>query len=459
MPEVSSDIKPTPVALTARPLLPVVLGTTLVLVAYVAPIVALPATAADLGAGAAGRAWILSSMSVGLAAALLVSGVLGDRFGRRTVYDAGLGLVALGGVVSAVAPSTAVLVAGRVAQGAGGAAVLACGLSLLAARFPPGPERLRATSLWGASVGLGIAVGSLLTAAVGEVGTGWREAYVVHVVGAVALVALSSRLGDSRAEHPRRVDVPGLTLLVTSLTLVVAALTQARDGVDPTSVALGVGALVALVGLVLVEPRVPAPLLDPALLRSPGFVAATLGSLLLGTSMIGLASLTPTIAQVGLGSGPWAGALLAAVWAGVSVVASLLLRRLPWTFTGPRGVATLLALVGLAQLTGLGLAEDSGLWRLGVVMAATGVGTGLLNAVLGREAVANVPPDRTAMGSGANNTARYLGASVGITLTVSIATHTGDSVVDGWNTVVVVCAAVLLVGAALVALLGRQASA
>ena len=127
------------------------------------------------------------------------------------------------------------------------------------------------------------------------------------------------------------------------------------------------------------------------------------------------------------------------------------------TFAGPRGVATLLALVGLAQLTGLGLGDDSGVWRLGVVMAATGVGTGLLNAVLGREAVAHVPPDRTAMGSGANNTARYLGASVGITLTVSIATHTGDSVVDGWNAVVVVCAAVLLVGAALVALLGRPA--
>ncbi|MDO9456715.1 MFS transporter [Nocardioides sp.] len=450
----SLNIKPTHDVL-ARPLLPVALGTTLVLVAYVAPIVALPATAVDLGAGPAGRAWILSSMSVGLAAALLVSGVLGDRFGRRVLYDVGLGLVALGGVVCAAAPGTAVLVTGRVVQGVGGAAVLACGLALLAARFPPGPERLRATSMWGASVGLGIATGSLVTAAVGELGTGWREVYVVHVVAAVGLVALSSRLGTSRAEHPRRVDVPGLVLLVGGLTLLVAALTQARDGVDGLTVVLGVAALACLGGLALVEPRVGEPLLDPALLRRPGFVAATLGSLLLGISMIGLASLTPTIAQVGLGNGPWTGALLAAVWAGVSVVTSLALRRLPWTFAGPRGVAVLLGLVGLAQLTGLGLGTGSGVWRLAVVMAATGVGTGLLNAVLGREAVANVPPDRTAMGSGANNTARYVGAAIGITLTVTIATHVGDSVVDGWNVVVVVCAAVLLVGAAVVALVGR----
>lgn len=442
----------------ARPLLPVALGTVLVLVVYVAPIVSLPVTAADLGSGPGGRAWILSSMSVGLAAALLASGVLGDRYGRRTAYDVGLGLLALGSVVSAAAPATAVLVGGRVVQGVGGAAVLACGLSLLAARFPVGPERLRATTTWGASVGLGIAVGCLLTAAVGEIGSGWRESYVVHAVGALALLGLSGRLGTSRAEVPRRVDVPGLGLLVVALTLLVAALTQARDGVDTVTVLLGLGALVALVGLAVVEPRVAMPLLDPALLRRPAFVGATLGSLTLGVSMIGLASLTPTVAQVGLGVGVGPASLLGAVWAGVSVVASLSLRRLPFAFAGPRGIAALLVVVALGQLTGLGLSEDSGAWRLAVVMAATGVGTGFLNGVLGREAVASVPPDRTAMGSGANNTARYLGAAIGITLLVIIATHTGDSIVDGWNVVVAVCVGVCLVGAAVIAVVGRRRS-
>ncbi|MEO9323549.1 MFS transporter [Nocardioides sp. C4-1] len=433
------------------------LGTTLVLVAYVAPIVALPATAGDLGAGAGGRAWILSSMSVGLAAALLVSGVLGDRFGRRVAYDAGLALLALGALACAAAPDTAVLVAGRVVQGAGGAAVLACGLSLLAARYPPGPERLRATSLWGASVGLGIATGCLLTAAVGEVGTGWREVYVVHAVTALGLVALSSRLGASWAEHPRRVDVPGLVLLVVAMTALVAALTEVRDGVDAVVVLLAVVASVAVAALGRVERRVAEPLLDPALLRDPGFVAATLGSFVLGISMIGLSSLTPTVAQVGLGAGVWSSAGLAALWAGTSVVTSLSLRRLPWTFAGPRGVAVLLTAVGLAQLTGLGLGAGSGVWRLAVVMVATGLGTGLLNAVLGREAVANVPPDRTAMGSGANNTARYVGAAVGVTVTVIIATHVGDSVATGWNAAVVFCSAVLLGGAALLATVARRA--
>ncbi len=436
--------------------MPVALGTALVLVTYVTPIVSLPVTAPDLDAGAGARAWILSSMSLGLAAALLASGVLGDRYGRRTVYDVGMVLVAAGAVVCAVAGSPAVLVAGRTVQGVGGAAVLACGLSLLAARHAPGPDRLRATSLWGASVGLGIAVGSVLAAAVGEVGSGWRETYAVTAVAAGALLPLSGRLGASRADAPRRVDVPGLVLLVAFLTLVVSALTQARDGIDAPAAALAVAALACLAALAVVEPRVREPLLDPALLRSPAFVAATLGSLTLGVSMIGLASLTPTVAQVGLGAGVWSASLLAALWAGVSVVASLTLRRLPWTFAGPRGIAVLLVLVALGQLTGLGLHDGSGLWRLAVVMVLTGVGTGLLNAVLGREAVASVPPDRTAMGSGANNTARYLGAAIGITVLVTVATHVGDTVVDGWNVVVVGCACVSVAGAAAIAALGRS---
>ena len=62
-----------------------------------------------------------------------------------------------------------------------------------------------------------------------------------------------------------------------------------------------------------------------------------------------------------------------------------------------------------------------------------GAGTGVLNALLGREAIASVPPDRAAMGSGANNTARYLGAACGITLFVTVATHTGDDLYAGWN--------------------------
>jgi hypothetical protein len=88
-------------------------------------------------------------------------------------------------------------------------------------------------------------------------------------------------------------------------------------------------------------------------------------------------------------------------------------------------------------------------------MVLAGLATGVLNAVLGREAVASVPPDRAAMGSGANNTARYLGAACGITLFVVVATHAGSDVLAGWNVAVLVASGLTLLGAATIAWSGR----
>ncbi len=154
----------------------VALGTALVLVTYVTPMANIPATAADLGAGPVARAWILSSMSVGLAAALLASGAVGDRLGRRRVYVAGLCAVVVGALLCAVGAGADRLRGRPVLEGAGGAAVLACGLGILAHCHAPGPARMRAMAVWGASVGLGILAGAVL-AAVLDFGTGWRESY------------------------------------------------------------------------------------------------------------------------------------------------------------------------------------------------------------------------------------------------------------------------------------------
>jgi len=435
---------------------PVALGTALVLVTYVTPMATIPATAADLGAGPVARAWILSSMSVGLAAALLASGVLGDTFGRRRVYVAGSVAMALGAAVCALAQEPILFVAARVVEGAGGAAVLACGLAVLAHRYPPGPQRVHATSVWAASVGLGIAAGAVLAAAL-DIGSGWREAYAVSAVLGLALVLPSLRsMAESAAAVPRRIDVPGLALLVAAMTLAVSALTQGRNGIDAPTVVLAVVAVVSFVGFVLVERRVAQPLLDPELLRHPRFRAATGGSLTLGAGIIGMSAFTPTIAQVGLGRSLWAASVPVLAWAGVSVAASMLVRRIPHPLEGPRPIAVFLVLVAAGQLLGRGLGADSSLWRLVVPMVVAGVGTGVLNAVLGREAIASVPPASAAMGSGANQTARYLGAAIGITLFVTVATHAGDSIIDGWNTAVLVSAALTLIGAAAIGLTGRS---
>jgi MFS family permease len=432
----------------------VALGTALVLATYVTPMATLPATAADLGAGSVARAWILSSMSVGLAGALLATGVLGDTFGRRRVYVAGLGALALGALLCALAQEPLLFVAARVLQGVGGAAILACGLALLADGSAPGPARVHATSVWGASVGLGIAAGAVLAAAL-DVGTGWRETYGVVALLALALLMPSLRgLPESAALQRRRIDVPGLLLLVAALTLLVSALTQGRNGVDAPTVALTVLAVLALAGFVLVELRAPTPLVDPGLIANRRFRGATAGSLVMGLGIIGMSSFVPAVAQLGLGSGVWAASLPVVAWAGTSVAASMGVRHLPHPLEGPFPIAVLLVLLAAGEITGYGLAAGSTPWRLVVPMVLSGIATGMLNAVLGREAVASVPPDRAAMGSGANNTARYLGAAVGITLFVTVATHAGADVVAGWNAAVLVATGLTLLGAAAIAASG-----
>ncbi len=454
----SLNIKPTGAdgrTATSSPLVPVALGTTLVLVTYVSPIATIPATAADLGAGPVARAWILSSMSVGLAAALLASGVLGDTLGRRRVYVWGLVALALGAVVCAVSVEPVLFIGARVLEGVGGAAVLACGLAALAHRYPAPHERIRATSVWGASVGLGIVAGGVLSALL-DVGSGWRPSYWVTAALALLLVWPSLRwIGESSAVERKVVDLPGLVLLVSAMTLAVSALTQGRNGVDALTVVLAVLALVALTAFVLVERRVAQPLLDPELLRHPRFVAATTGSLVLGAGMIGMASFTPALVQLGFGRGLWSATLPVLGWAGTGVVASMLVRRIPHPLEGPRPVAFFLVVVGVGQLLAHGIHPDSSLWRLVVPLVVAGVGTGVLNAVLGRESVASVPPDRAAMGSGAQNTARYLGAAVGITLFVTVATHSGDTLFDGFNNAALVAGTLTLLGAGAIALTGR----
>jgi MFS family permease len=382
--------------------------------------------------------------------------VLGDNFGRRLVYVVGLAMLATGAFGCAAAREPVVFVAARILEGLGGAAILACGLAILANDFHEPQRRGHATAVWGASVGVGISLGVVLSAGLGT--PLWRESYLT--VGALALILLwpsVSRIHESRAANRRRLDVGGLVLFATAMTLTVCALTRGRDGVDVVTSVLALAAVLALAGFVVAERRTRDPLIEPELLRHRGFRVAAIGSMAVGAGITATASFLPTLVQVGLGAGLWTVAILVIAWSGTSVATSVLLTRVRLSVDGPLPIAALLVVVGFGQLLGYGLSAGSSPWRLVPSMAIAGVATGLLNALLGRQAVASVGPDRAAMGSGANNTARYLGAAIGITLFVVIATHVGGNLIAGWNAAVLVSAALTLIGACAVALAGKPA--
>ncbi|PWW23852.1 MFS transporter [Geodermatophilus normandii] len=428
----------TPAALQRRTLAVVAASTLVVLAAFVTPLATSVATATDLGTGAGGQAWLLSAMSVGLAAALLVTGAAADDLGRRRVFTAGLVLLAAGAALTAAADSTGVFVAGRLVEGVGGAAVLACSLGLIAQVFPLGPARARAAAVWGAALGAGTGVGGL-AAVVLDGETGWRATHAVTAV-VTLLLAVAARLLLPHAPPGRRprVDVPGPVLLVAAVCCLLVGLVATRTGAGTgTVVGLIAGGVVLAAAFVLAESRVRAPMVDLGLFRVRGFVAATLGALVTGAATVGLMSFLATVLQRALGESLLAVTVLVLVWSAVATATSVGLRWLP-AIDGRVLLAGGLAVsaAGLAALAVL----DTGSRALSLLpgLVVLGVGYGAANAALGREAVAHVPAERAGMGSGANNTARYLGAAVGVTLVVLLVTAaaptgTAAGLLAGWD--------------------------
>lgn len=422
------------------------LGTLLALVSYTAPLATLGPIAADLGSGPSGQSWILSSMSLGLTAVLLTTGTLADRFGRRRLFVAGAVVLALTSVAGAAATGTGTFVAGRIGQGVGAAAVLACSLALISHALPPGPVRARATGLWGAALAAGIAAGPLLAGVLP-----WRVLYLLVGVAALGLAgAARALLVESTATRPRRPDVAGMVLLAGGLAILLAGLTEARRlPVGAVTIGLLVVGAVLLAGFVVVQFRSGHPMAGPELFRHPGLVAATVGSLVTGLGIIALSSYLPALLQRLDGTPPAVAALLLLGWSGTSIVTALLTRRISERVTGGVRLGAGLLVMAAGQL-GL-LAVGAGPVAVLAALVVTGIGTGVVNATLGREAVASVPPDRAGTGSGINNTTRYLGAAIGVTVVSVLSAPTGTEsparLLAGWSGAVAVAAGCTVLGA------------
>jgi MFS family permease len=437
------------------------MGTVLVLIAYTTPVATLASTASGLGAGPAGQAWILSSMSCGLAVALLPAGAIGDDYGRRRMFGAGTVLLALTCLLAALAPGTAVLVAARIGQGLGGAAILACSLGLIGHAFPPGPARVQATGVWGACVGGGIALGPLLAGGL-DAALDWRSAYAAIAVLAALLAVLSWRLlTESRSDREQAVDLAGIALLGAALAAVLAGLVEGRSGwTQPAVIGLLVGGVLLAAGFVVVELRRQAPMLDLRLFRKPDFAGATIAALATGAGVIAAMSFLPTLLQRGLGHGVIYAALMLLGWSATSVVTALLARRLPAGFAPRAQLAAGLLGVAVGQAMLAGLDSRAGVWRILPGLLVAGAASGMLNAALARQAVASAPAGLASIGSGANNTARYLGAAVGVTIVAVLAAHpTPAGLISGWNVAVLVTAAISVAGALTVAVFGPRVSA
>ncbi|MPY38213.1 MFS transporter [Streptomyces adustus] len=423
-------------------------ATAVALMTYTAPMVTLPDMAADLHTPVSAQAWLLNGTPLGLAALLLVAGSLADDYGRRRIFVAGTLALGLTTALGALAGSTWLFTLTRVAQGAASAALLASSLGLLVHAFPTPRGRLHATGVWGAFVSGGIAVGPLLTGSLPD----WRLGYAVLGAAALVVAGLSARaLSESRAPRGGRPDLLGAVTFGLALVALVAALTLGRDGWLRDPVGLLLAAFVLLTGaFALVERRSATPMIDLALLRRPRFLASSAGGLFTGLAVIGLFSFLPTLLQRSLGLSALETAWLFLLWSGLSFTVALQARRLAGRMASRHQLALGFALHAVGVLAMLG-ALDAGSWpRLLPGLLIAGVGSGLLNAALPLLSVESVPAQRAAMGSGAQQTFRYIGSCAGVALTIAIATSAG-SLAHGADVAMVVSAVLAAVGAVSVA--------
>lgn len=396
-------------------LLVVCVASALLLFNVTAPNVALPDIAANLGASFTDLQWVLSAYALVLASLLLAGGGLGDRYGRKRLFVSGLAGFALACLVCAVAGSPAMLVLGRVLQGLGAAAMFPSALALIAAEYS-GAQRASAVGVWGASVAGAIALGPLVGGVLVDT-IGWRAEFAFCVALAVPTLVLGVRhLRESRDVQSAGVDWVGTGLLTVGLFLLVFVLLRgnALGWGSPVVVAGALGGGAFLVAFLVAEHRVAHPIVAPELMRNRVFVGSSVVALLFAAAgfaplvyislfLLNVVDLSPT--QSGLALLPFAIAAFA-----LSLLAAPAARRFGTRTTLAAG----LALNGVGLVLMHGVAAGDGALHLLPGLVVFGIGAGLVNPTMTVAALSSVPPSRSGMASGVNNTARQLGIAGGI---------------------------------------------
>src|SRR5205814_5038846 len=176
---------------------------------------ALPSIQKDLSASFTDLQWVIDAYTLALAAVVLTAGSIADRVGRRAVFAAGLGIFALASLAAGLAPDAMFLNVARAVQGIGGAAMFAVSLALVAQEFPAGRERATAMGVYGATIGISVAVGPLVGGAITD-SLGWESVFYLNVpIGAAAIAMTVARVANSRDPNATRIDWAGLTTVST----------------------------------------------------------------------------------------------------------------------------------------------------------------------------------------------------------------------------------------------------
>ena len=381
--------------------------------------VALPAIGRDLQATLSAIAWIVSGYVLVIGVLPVAMGRLGDIFGRRRIYLAGLVTFILASIACGMAYSIATLVVFRVLQGVGAATMMPGTLAIITQAFPP-QQRGLAIGIWGGVSGLGLIAGPLLGGLLVS-GDSWRWIFFVNVpMGAVALALTLLFVPESRDESvPRTVDWPGLVLLSGAVFLLLFGVTQAQTAgwTSPRLLTYFGASSAALIAFVVIERRTHAPLVDLTLFRNGTFVMACLCSLLFSAAVFGSQPYISLFMQNYWGFSPLQGGL-AFLPATVLVALMMPVSGLLGQQLGPRLRLAIIAgsLAVVASALYLLRLDTSSTYANGFLPSflLRGLGIGTVITTTSFAVMSAVPVGKSGLASGMLTMARQVGTALGI---------------------------------------------
>jgi EmrB/QacA subfamily drug resistance transporter len=420
----------------------------------------------DLGASVGQLEWTVNAYNLSFAVLLITGAALGDRYGRRKLYAAGLGLFAVASAAAALAPNVGVLIGARAVQGAGSALIMPLGLALLSAAFPAA-KRGAAIGIFSAITGISVASGPLIGGAVVQ-GIDWQWIFWINVpIGLAAIPFVLTKMQESRGPDTG-LDLRGLALVTLGALATVWGLVRGNQAGWASAEVLAVltAGVLLTIAFVAWERRAREPMISLELFRSRAFSAGNAAIFLTFASLFAAVFFFAQLLQTGLGYGPLGTGL----------------RLLPWTATfitiAPAAGALAdrigerpLMVAGLS-LQALGLAwvaliadADMAYAQLLAPFIVAGVGVSMAIPAAQNSVVASVADQEIGKVAGANSMMRELGGVFGIAIAVAVFAAAGSyaspaAFVDGFSPAIGVGAALALAGAlAGLALPGRRPAA
>ncbi|MEW2124393.1 MFS transporter [Streptomyces sp. NPDC087866] len=427
---------------------------------------ALPSIRESLGGEMEELEWTVNAYTLTFAVLLMFGAALGDRFGRRRLFLAGLSVFTVASAAAALSPGINELIAFRAVQGVGAAIMMPLTLTLLTAAVEPA-RRGMALGIFSAATGLAVASGPLIGGSLTE-HISWQWIFWLNVpIGLLLLPLARFRLAESHAPGAR-LDIPGTLLVSGGLFGIVYGLVNANaDGWTDPTVLTSLIAGTALIGAFIRHGfRGRRPMLPMRLFRDRGFFGINISSMLMYLGMFGSIFLLSQYLQGVLGYSPTEAGLRMLPWTGMPMLVAPIAGMLSDRFGGRPVVVTGLAL----QAAGLGLfamaiAPDASYVSQLPGLIVGGIGMALYFAPAASLVMSSVRPGEQGIASGANNALREVGGALGVAVLTTVFASQGglesaQSFTDGTVPAVWIGSGVVAL-AALVALMipGRRAAA